>query len=59
MVCICQIQVLDILLVRQALPRSNDGGARMVARLRLAIVSVVVAKWFRYLFVFLLLFRLL
>jgi hypothetical protein len=30
----------------QALPGSGDGRVRTAARLRLAIVSVVVARWF-------------
>jgi hypothetical protein len=37
--------------IRQALPDSGDGGARMAVRLRLALVVVVVARWSNDLFV--------
>jgi hypothetical protein len=36
----------------------SDGGARMAARLWLMLVSIVVARWPKYPFVFLLLFEL-
>jgi hypothetical protein len=39
-VCLLQQAIL-----RQALPGSGDEGMRTVARLRLALVSVVVARW--------------
>jgi hypothetical protein len=37
--------VLQQALLRQALPGSSDGGVKTAARLRLALVSVVVARW--------------
>jgi hypothetical protein len=37
--------LLQQALLRQALPGSGDGGARTSARLRLASVFVVVARW--------------
>jgi hypothetical protein len=41
----CQSCLLQQALLRQALPGSGDGGVRTAARLRLALVSVVVARW--------------
>jgi hypothetical protein len=38
-------------LLRQDLSDSRDGEKRTVARLRLVLVSVVVARWSEYLFV--------
>jgi hypothetical protein len=43
--------LLQQALLRQALPDSGDGGARTEARLRLALVFVVVARWSSDLFV--------
>ena len=43
--------LLQQALLRQALPGSGDGGARTAARLRLALVFVVVARWSIDLFV--------
>jgi hypothetical protein len=43
--------LLQQALLRQALPDSSDGGARTAARLRLVLVSVVVARWSEYQFV--------
>jgi hypothetical protein len=43
--------------IRQALPGSDDGGAMTAACLRLAQVSIVVARWFKYLFIFFITFR--
>jgi hypothetical protein len=40
--CRCSIIVA---LLRQALSGSGDGGVKTAARLRLALVSVVVARW--------------
>jgi hypothetical protein len=37
--------LLQQVLLRQALPGFGDGGVRTAARLRLALVSVVVARW--------------
>jgi hypothetical protein len=37
--------LLQQALLRQALPGSGDGGVRTAARLRLALLSVVVARW--------------
>jgi hypothetical protein len=48
---------LPVCLLRQALPGSGDGGARTAARLRLALVFVVVARWSNDLFVFFITFR--
>jgi hypothetical protein len=47
--------LLQQALLRQALPGSGDGGVRTAARLRLALVCVVVARWSSDLIVFLLL----
>jgi hypothetical protein len=41
----------------QALPGAGDGEAMQVARLRLALVFVVVARWSKYLFVIYITFR--
>ena len=38
-------QRLSDYLLQQVVPRSGDGGAMMAARLRLASVLVVVARW--------------
>jgi hypothetical protein len=40
-------------LLREVLPSSGDGEARMMTRLRLVIVVIVVARWPKDLFVFL------
>jgi hypothetical protein len=37
--------LLQQALLRQALPGSSDGGVRTAARLRLTLVSIVVARW--------------
>jgi hypothetical protein len=37
--------LLQQALLRQALPGSGDGGVKTAARLRLALVSIVVARW--------------
>jgi hypothetical protein len=42
--------LLQKALLRQALPSSGDGGARMAAQLRLVLMSIVVARWSEYLF---------
>jgi hypothetical protein len=39
------VYLLQQALLRQALNGSSDGGVRMVARLRFALVSVVAARW--------------
>ena len=39
------VRLLQQALLRQALPGSDDGGARTAVRLRLALVSVAVARW--------------
>jgi hypothetical protein len=39
------ICLLQQALLRQALPGSGDGGVKTAARLRLALVCVVVARW--------------
>jgi hypothetical protein len=49
--------LLQQALLRQALPDSGDGGARTAARLRLVLVSVVVARWSNDLFVIFITFR--
>jgi hypothetical protein len=49
--------LLQQALLRQALPGSGDGGARTAARLRLVLVSVVVARWSNDLFVIFITFR--
>jgi hypothetical protein len=36
---------LPVCLLQQALPGSGDGGVKTAARLRLALVCVVVARW--------------
>jgi hypothetical protein len=43
-------------LLRQALSDSSDGRAMTAARLQLVLVSVVVARWYKYQFVILLTF---
>jgi hypothetical protein len=43
--------LLQKTLPRQALPGSGDAGARMAARLRLVLVSIVIARWSKDLFV--------
>jgi hypothetical protein len=45
-------------LLRQALPGSDDGGARMATRLGLMLVFVVVARWSSDLFVIFITFSL-
>jgi hypothetical protein len=50
--------LLQQALLRQALPGSGDGGARTAARLRLMLVSVVVARWSYDLLVIFITFRL-
>jgi hypothetical protein len=49
------ICLLQQALLQQAFPGSGDGGVRMAARLRLALVPVVVARWSSDLIVILLL----
>jgi hypothetical protein len=43
---------LPVCLLQQALPGSGDGGVRTTARLRLALVSIVVVRWSSDLIVF-------
>ena len=45
------VRLLQQALLRQALPGSGDGGARTAACLRLALVTLVVARWSIDLFV--------
>jgi hypothetical protein len=51
--------LLQQALLRQALSGSGDGGVRTVARLRLALVSVVVVRWSSDLIVIFITFRIL
>ena len=51
--------LLQQALLRQALPGSSEGGVRTAARLRLASVFVVVARWSEDLFVIFITFRIL
>jgi hypothetical protein len=48
---------LPVCLLQQALPDFGDGGARTAARLRLALLFVVVARWSKDLLIILLLLR--
>jgi hypothetical protein len=50
--------LLQLTLLQQALPDSDDGGAMTMAHLRLPLVFVVIARWSKDLFIFLLLLEL-
>ena len=51
--------LLQQALLRQALPGSSEGGVRTAARLRLASLLVVIARWSKDLFVIFIIFGML
>jgi hypothetical protein len=51
------VSLLQQALLREALPGSGDGGASTMARLRLALVFIVVARWSSDLFVIFITFK--